>query len=212
MGLLRRLRVALLSRNENFKRFYTEPNFKRPIFCSFDLETTGLDPEEDEVLSIGAVKIVDFKVDFSQTLKLFVRPSKNLPKESILIHGIRESDLRSALSPKEAIEKFLNFARGTILVGYFVRFDIAVVSKYTKKIWGFPLLNPFVDVVELYRQRIRKRYLAHRESGEKSLDDIARELGIETSNRHDALCDSLLTAFVFLTLVKRGADWKKALN
>jgi len=212
MGLLRRLRLALLNRNENFRRFYAEPDLENPVFCSFDVETTGLNPKEDEVLSIGAVKIVDFKVDFSQRFRLLVKPKGELPKESVLIHGIRGSELEEALSPKEALEKFLEFVKGTVLVGYFVQFDVAVLSRYTNEIWGFPLFNPSVDVRDLYRQRIKRRYLAHRESGEKSLDEMAKEFGIEVENRHDAYCDSLLTAFLFLNLIKRGADWRRALN
>ncbi len=212
MGILRRLKLKFLSKNENFRRFYSEPDFENPVFCSFDLETTGLNPKEDEVLSIGAIKIVDYKVDFSQKLKVLVKPEREIPKESILIHGIRESELENALSPKEAIELFLNFAKGTILIGYFVQFDIAVISRYTKNFWGFPLFHPFVEVGNLYRQRIKSRYLSHRESGEKSLDEMAKEFSISIEDRHDAYGDSLLTAFLFLTLVKKGAEWKKALH
>jgi len=212
MGLLRRLRLALLGRNENFRRFYVRPDLENPVFCSFDLETTGLNPEEDEVLSIGAVKIVDFKVDFSQRFRLFVKPEGKVKKESILVHGLGESELERAVSPEEALKKFLDFIKGTVLIGYFVRFDIAVLSRYTDKIWGFPVFNPFIDVRELYHQRIKRRYLAHREVGEKSLDEMAKEFGIEVEKRHDAYCDSLLTAFLFLNLIKRGADWRRALN
>ncbi|GAB6076462.1 3'-5' exonuclease [Desulfurobacterium crinifex] len=215
MGVVREIKKFMYRNNPHFKRFFKEVNLSKPenvVFCSFDLETTGLDFKNDEIISIGAVKIIDFKVDFSTTFYTLVKPGRNLDKENVLIHGIREEELQNAPSIKEVLPDFLDYIRGTVLLGYFVTFDIAMISKYTKKFFGFEILNPYIDLQQLYQLSLRKRYLTSRISEEKSLDEMAKELGIEVEKRHDAMCDCLISAFVFLYFVKTGINWKKAVN
>ena len=99
-----------------------------------------------------------------------------------------------------------------MLIGYFVTFDIAMLSKYTKKLFGFEVLNPFIDIRYLYKQDLKRRYLLNQAQEEKSLDEIAQELGIEVEKRHNALCDCLLSAFIFLHFLKSNTNWKRAIN
>ena len=149
MGVVREIKKFMYRNNSHFKRFFKEVDFTRlrnVVFCSFDLETTGLDVKNDEIVSIGAVKIIDFKVDFSTMFYTLVKPGRNLNKENVLIHGIREEELQNASSIKEVLPDFLDYIRGAVLVGYFVTFDIAMISKYTEKFFGFEILNPYIDL------------------------------------------------------------------
>lgn len=212
MGVLRKLKKFLYRNSESFNRYFEEPDLNNPVFCSFDLETTGLDTERDEIISIGAVKIVDFKLDFSTTFYTLVKPEGRLKSESVLIHGIREEELEGAPPIEKVLPGFLDYIKGTVLVGYFITFDIAVLSRYTKKIFGFEILNPFIDLRVLYKLNLKRRYLLGREQEERSLDEVARGMGIEIENRHNALCDSILSAFVFLYFVKLGVSWRRAIN
>ncbi len=211
MGIVRTLRKAILSRNENYRKFYREPDYKNPVFCSLDLETTGLSIKEDEIVAIGAVKIVNMKVDFSTTFKTFVKPKRGIKKESVLIHGIREEELVNAPTIEEILPILLEYIKGTILIGYFVRFDIGILSRFSKELLGLPILNPFIDIKELYQLNLKRKYLTFKENGEKSLDELAKEAGIPIEERHDALCDCLVTALLFIYLVKSGVNWEKAL-
>ncbi|TCK03408.1 exonuclease domain-containing protein [Phorcysia thermohydrogeniphila] len=212
MGILRRVKKLMYRNNPYFRRFFREVDLEKAVFCSFDLETTGLDVKKDEIISIGAVKVVNFKVDFSTTFYTLLRPQKEPARESVLIHGIREEELSGAPKAEEVLPQFLEYIKGTVLIGYFVAFDIAMLSKYTKRLFGFEVLNPFIDIRHLYKLDLKRRYLLNQVQEEKSLDEIAQELGIEVEKRHNALCDCLLSAFVFLYFLKSDINWKRAIN
>ncbi len=108
---------------------------------ALDTETTGLNPKKDEILTIGAVKIKSNRVLLSQTFEASVKPEKEINKDSIKIHLIRECDLKSAESAEEVILKLLKFIGNRPLVGYYIRFDNKIISKYTKKFIGISLQN-----------------------------------------------------------------------
>ncbi|MCX8059805.1 MAG: exonuclease domain-containing protein [Aquificaceae bacterium] len=97
----------------------------RACFVVFDTETTGLDLSSDEVLSIGAVKIQELRIDLSTSFYVLVRPDKPV-RDSVKIHGITPRELEGAKSKKEACKAFLDYARGCILSGYFLRIDMSL--------------------------------------------------------------------------------------
>ncbi|WP_428740016.1 exonuclease domain-containing protein, partial [Sulfurimonas sp.] len=89
-------------------------------YVVFDTETTGLNPKEDEILSIGAVKIKNKKILTSQTFEVYLKNSKKIDSKSIEIHGIRACDLRNATDSEKAIKEFLNFIGSRPLIGYYL--------------------------------------------------------------------------------------------
>lgn len=102
-------------------------------YVCLDCETTGLNPRKDEILSIAAVHIKKNKIMMRKTLNIFVKPSKKITEESIKIHQIRPVDLQNGKDPNEAILELLEFIGNRPIVGYYIKFDIAMISKYTKK-------------------------------------------------------------------------------
>jgi DNA polymerase-3 subunit epsilon len=108
---------------------------KNEYIC-LDCETSGLNPKKDEILSIGAVHIKDNKILMSKTFNIFLKPSKNIDSESIKIHHIRPVDLENGIEPQNAIFQLLNFIGSRTIVGYYIEFDIAIISKYTQKLIG----------------------------------------------------------------------------
>ena len=130
--------------NKKYEFLFDEP--KPNEYICLDCETTGLSPRKDEILSIGAVHIQDNKVIMRETFNIFVKPSINISAESIKIHHIRPIDLENAVSSKEAIFKLLDFIGSRPIVGYYIKFDIAMISKYTKKFIGIKLPNESIEV------------------------------------------------------------------
>ena len=108
-------------------------------FVCLDCETSGLNPKKDEILSIGAVIIKDNKILMRKTFNIFIKPSKDINPESIKIHHIRLVDLENGLNSKEAIFELLEFIGSRIIVGYYIKFDMAIISKYTKEFIGIKL-------------------------------------------------------------------------
>lgn len=167
-------------------------------YVSLDCETSGLNPKKDEILSIGAVIIKDNKILMRNTFNIFLKPSKKINEESIKIHHIRPIDLENALEPQIAIYQLLDFIGSRPIVGYYIKFDVAIISRYTKKFIGIKLLNQTIEVSSLYydikRKNINYNFVDLR------FDTILKNLNIPVLGKHDALNDALMTAMIFLKL------------
>jgi DNA polymerase III subunit epsilon len=175
--------------------------FDEPLpneYVCLDCETTGLNPKKDEILSIGAVHIKDNKVIMRKTFNIFVKPSKNISAESIKIHRIRPIDLENAVSPKVAILKILDFIGSRPIVGYYIKFDIAMISKYTKKYIGVNLPNESIEVSSMFFRS--KKKTSEYEFIDLKFDTIMKELDIPILGKHDALNDAIMTSMMFLKL------------
>lgn len=167
-------------------------------YVCLDCETTGLNPRKDEILSIGAVLIKENKIIMRKTLNIFVKPSKNVTAESIKIHQIRPVDLENAITPKEAIYELLEFIGSRPIVGYYIKFDMAMLSKYTKQYIGIKIPNRMIEVSSMYF-RTRHRHSEY-EFVDLKFDTIMKELNIPELGKHDALNDAIMTSMIFLKL------------
>jgi DNA polymerase-3 subunit epsilon len=175
--------------------------FDEPIeneYVCLDCETTGLSPKKDEILSIGAVIIKDNKVLMRKTLNIFVKPSIEIDEESIKIHHIRPIDLENGRDPKDAIYELLHFIGNRKIVGYYIKFDIAMISKYTKKYLGVKIPNEGIEVSSMFYKT--KKKTSQYDFIDLKFDTIMEELDIPTLGKHDALNDAIMTSMIFLKL------------
>ena len=207
MNLLKKLKILRYRNNPHFQKFYQEIKEKsldRITFSSIDLETTGLDISKDEIISFGGVKIKNLKISLGDSFYRVVKPSTDIKKESILVHGITPSEIEDAPPIEEILPEFLQFIKGTVIVGYFVTFDIKMLSRYTQKLYGFPILNPYIDLRDFafYAERKRYRQIVHQE--QTSLEELARRYNIPVFHRHNAYYDSLITGLLFIAMVKKN--------
>lgn len=201
--MLRNIRLWYLKRKLKDKKFkFLFHNPPENEYVAFDTETTGLNTKKDHILSIGAVKIVDNKIDLRNRFYCVVKPDAYVNEETIKIHGLRRKDIESGIPIDEAIMKFLYFIEGRPLVGYYVEFDVKMISKYTKELIGIHLPNRQIEVSGLYYDykigKIPQGFVDLR------FESIIRDLNIPTFGKHDALNDSIMTALIFLKL----KNWK----
>jgi DNA polymerase-3 subunit epsilon len=167
-------------------------------YVCLDCETSGLNPQKDEILSIGAVHIKDNKILMRKTFNIFLKPSKNINVESIKIHHIRPVDLENGIDAQEAIYQLLDFIGSRPIIGYYIKFDVAIISRYTKEFIGIKLPNKTIEVSSMYYKTIRKR--SDYQFVDLRFDTILKKLDIPILGKHDALNDALMTAMIFLKL------------
>ena len=182
--------------DERFDFLFDEP-MPNEYVC-LDCETSGLNPKKDEILSIGAVHIKENKILMRKTFNIFLKPSKNINPESIKIHHIRPIDLENGINPQEAIYQLLEFIGSRPIVGYYIKFDVAIISRYTKEFIGIKLPNETIEVSSIY-YKIRKRSTDY-EFIDLRFDTILKNLDIPSLGKHDALNDAIMTAMMFLKL------------
>ncbi|MDE2860617.1 MAG: exonuclease domain-containing protein [Chloroflexota bacterium] len=157
---------------------------------ALDLETTGLMPDSDEIIEVGAVRFQDDRVlDVFHTR---VNPYRPLPQFIQELTGLKQSDVDSA-PPFSAIAPALEeFIGSSPIVGQNVDFDLAFLAKK-----GLTVSAPVYDTREMasiFMPRLREYSLAH----------LVATLGLEHANPHRALDDAEVTARVFHALNTRA--------
>lgn len=173
-------------------------------FVVFDTETTGLRPEAgDRVVSLAGVRVRGGRVRHSERFDTLVDPGREVPEESVRIHGITAEMLVGAPRLETALPAFLEFAGPAVLVGHEASFDLRFLEPEARRL-GLPSLaesRPILDT------RLLSRSL-HGPGESHTLDAVALRLGVTIAGRHSALGDALITAEVLarlLTLIqKRG--------
>jgi len=168
----------------------------------FDCETTGLDPKKDELISIGAVKVKGNKILTSEALHLYIEQKEQISHESIAIHRIRHCDLENAVPLEEAIETFLYYIGSRPLAGYFLEFDVAMINKYIKPMFGITLPNKQEEVSAIYYDK--KIALIPQGNIDLRFDTILEDLDLPKLQAHDALNDAVMTAMIYLKLKHIG--------
>ncbi|MEO8806917.1 MAG: 3'-5' exonuclease, partial [Burkholderiaceae bacterium] len=160
----------------------------------FDTETTGLSPSDgDEIIQIGATRIVNGKLLRHETFEQLVDPQRALAEASIAIHGIRAEMLHGQPTILEVLPVFHTFAAETVLVAHNAAFDMRFLQMKEASI-GLRFDHPVLDTL-LLSAWLHPNQESHR------LEAIAERLGVAVTGRHTALGDAMVTAEVFLKLV-----------
>lgn len=164
-------------------------------FVVFDTETTGLDPARDEIVQLGAVRVLNGRIVTSESFETLVDPGRPIPGTAARVHGITASTVTGAPDPATAVAAFHRFARAETLVAHNAPFDMAFLARHARR-GGFDFDAPVLDTVLLSAALFG-------ESAEHTLDAIAARLGvtIDSVARHTALGDAAATASVLLRMV-----------
>jgi DNA polymerase-3 subunit epsilon len=175
-------------------------------WVSLDCETTGLDTRRDEIIAIGAVRIVGDRVMTSEALSLLVRPSKAVSVDSVRIHRLREQDVAQGLAPEEAVRQLLAFIGSRPLVGYFLEFDVAMVNRVLWPMLGVALPQPKIEISALFHEhkfrQLSRQFHGHAQDRHIDLrfDTVMTELDLPRREAHDALNDAVMAALAFIKL------------
>jgi DNA polymerase III subunit epsilon len=173
-------------------------------FIIFDTETTGLNVEKDQILSIGALAIEGNQIAVAQSFELFIQQDNIVGNEAVDVHGILKKGKKIKIPEREAIEQFLVFCKDSILIGHHVGFDVAMLNKHLQRNYGVKLHNRTLDTGFLARRVafVDENYIMQ-QTEEMSLDHLAKKYNIDTSDRHRALGDAYITGVLFLKLIQR---------
>ncbi len=163
-------------------------------YTVFDTETTGLDPQGgDEIISIGAVRIVNGRMLQDERFDQLINPQRHLPWASVKYHGIRPEMLYDQPTIEQVLPIFCQFANNTVMVGHNVAFDMRMLQ-LKELSTNIRFINPVLDTMLLSA-------VVHPAQNDHSLGAIAERLGIKIVGRHTALGDAIATGRIFLKLI-----------
>lgn len=163
-------------------------------YTVFDTETTGFSPEQgDEIISIGAVRVVNGRLLRHETFERLVDPQRHVPASSAAVHGITTEMVRGQPPLEQVLPLFARFAEDTVLVGHNVGFDMSFFRAREERT-GVRFTQPVLDTLLLDAA-------IHPDHEHHSLEVIAARLGVNVTGRHTALGDALVTGEVFVRLL-----------
>ncbi|ALG68165.1 DNA polymerase III subunit epsilon [Beggiatoa leptomitoformis] len=163
-----------------------------------DTETTGLSPKEGhKIIEIGCIEIVNRRPTKNH-FHCYLNPERDVPEDSIAIHGITAEFLQDKPKFVEIVQDFMHFIRDAELIIHNADFDIGFINhelQALKQNW-----QPLKDYCKVTDTLKMARTLF---PGQKAnLDALCKRYGIDNSHRevHGALLDAELLADVYLAM------------
>jgi len=153
-----------------------------------DTETTGLDTDRDDIVQIGAVRIVDGELRTADSFERLVNPGRAIPSDSTRFHGITDDTVADAAGVGGVLAAFAEFAGNAVLVGHNIAFDLAIMNRVHR------IENPALDTMLLSIGAFPRRR-------DHTLDALAEHFEEPVRDCDNALGDAELTARLFLRLL-----------
>lgn len=171
-------------------------------YIAVDIETTGLRPEEDAIIEIGAVKYVDGEV--VDTYSSFINPGITLPSRIVDLTGITDEMLEDARSIKEVLPEFLEFFDTDLILGHNIKFDFSFLKTAAMRL-GYSFETRGIDTLRLAK-------VIHPELPSRTLEAMCEKYGIIRENKHRAYDDAKAAAELYEGLIKKCIEDKKQLD
>jgi DNA polymerase III subunit epsilon len=196
LAIKRRVHRRLL-RDPAFRFLFDEPPPDEAV--AIDCETTGLDPRQDDIVTVAAVHIRGARILASGRFEAMVKPAAKMKADAIKVHRLREGDVAGGRTMEEVLPELLRFIGSRPLVGYYLEFDLAMINRHARRLIGIELPNRRIEVSGLYYERkygdappgvqVDLRFAA-----------ILADLGLPMLDQHDAFSDALMTAMMYVAL------------
>ncbi len=175
-------------------------------FVVFDLETTGFSPSKNQIIEIGAVKVVNGSI--AQCFSTFVNPKVPIPFEIEQLTSINDDMVLDAPVIDEILPKFMEFCQDAVMVAHNADFDMSFI-KYNCSALGLDCEKTVLDTVALSRVLLPSL-------NRFKLDTVAKALNISLAHHHRAVDDAACTAEIFVKLVEmlrnRGVETMEDLD
>lgn len=173
-------------------------------WLSVDVETTGLDPAKDRLLSIGWVPVDGDEIILGGAGHVVLRDNGDTTVgESATIHGITDDALASGVDPEEAVAQVLAALTGRRLLAHYAKMELGFLDKACRQYFGAGFDVPTDDTMDReYRMMSEKNLQPSREG--LRLWTLLEKYGLPTSKAHHALNDAIAAAEVWLAQTAHG--------
>lgn len=170
-----------------------------PPLTVFDLETTGLEPRKGHrIIEIAGVRIEGGRLLKEEAFAAFVNPERPIPWEARQVNRISDADVAAAQTIDVVLPRFLDFAKGSVLLAHNAAFDAGFLDVEKEYCWGYIDLPEILCTMRL-SQSLYPAEFRH------NLDVLARRFGLAfPEERHRALADTLLAAEALLKMLETG--------
>jgi DNA polymerase III subunit epsilon len=174
---------------------------------ALDMETTGLDPRTDRVLSLGWVPVDGAEVVLGGARRFVVRDEDGVG-QSATVHGLTDDALAKGVALRDAVSALLEDLAGRALLAHFARIETGFVAAACERLWGVAPAFVVVDTFDLERRaraatadgraRAAGGWGGDPEPGALRLWAARERRGLPVYRAHEALTDALACAELYL--------------
>ena len=189
-----------------FHRFRVRrTDWRRTTLWALDLETGGLDPATDPILSVGMVPIRDGAIGLGDGLHTLVRTDEAIGERSLAIHQILPGELEEAPPLDSVLSDVRDRIDRGVMIVHQRGVDVPFLVRHFRTLGQVPPVFVVVDTVELLLRYARRQGLVtmERTAFPTALDEARARFGLPPHRSHEALSDAVATAELFLVLAHR---------
>lgn len=200
------------SQDERLQHFYAEgmvsddtPISTTPL-VAMDFETTGLDPEQDDIVSIGLVPFSLQRIFCREAEEWIVKPILPLAEESVVIHRITHSEVSDAPDLQHILDEVLLALAGKVVVVHYRQIECNFFSQALLRRIGEGIQFPVIDTLELEQRALKARQglvgqLLKQPLGSVRLADCRQRYSLPYYQPHHAMTDAMATAELLLAQI-----------
>lgn len=166
---------------------------------SLDFETTGLDPQQDQILSIGRVDICKGIIHLGSARHQLVRPDGPIPEESAIIHHITDDRANSGEALEDVLPELLHHLSGKVMLVHYDKIEMSFLNAACQRLYDSPFMIPVIDTLKLAERVLMRRNHAI-SPNRLRLFNLRNDFHLPRYKAHNALNDALTTAELFLNL------------
>lgn len=186
------------------KEFYEVPaphpstSFDQLPLLAVDVETTGLKPEQHQIVSIGWVPVTGRVIELGGAGYTVIRGTEGFTVgSSAVIHHLTDDELAVGIGLEEALVQLLDALKGRALLAHFAPMEKNFLSAACQEYFGAPLQLPVVDTFAIERRHMEKMSTYPR-GEDLRLARVRARYGLPQYSNHQALTDALACAELFL--------------
>lgn len=168
-----------------------------------DIETTGLNPQRDHIVSIGWLPVKARHIHIGEARHYLIHSPVSVG-QSATIHGLLDRDLRGAQDIEHVLEELLKQYAGYVFVAHHAYMEKTFLQPAIRKCFGGRAKLVFIDTMAIERHRLQKQGLETTQELLR-LDNCLQRYGLQNTaaNAHDAMDDAYSCALLLLAQTSR---------
>ena len=168
-------------------------DLKASSYVVYDIETTGFSQTYDRIIEIAACKV--YQGGIIENFETFVNPQMPISERITNLTTITDEMVADAPTIEEALPKFMEFCKDSILVAHNAKFDVGFIYANIHRLnLDYPIL-PAIDTLNLFRAGY------HQEVKKFNLKVLAKYFKVKQEQHHRAIDDTRVTALCFIGML-----------
>lgn len=169
---------------------------------STDFETTGFDPKQDKLLSIGAVAIEGKEVILQRSFEQVISVDTQLDPKNVCVHQITDSEAARGAAIEMALDRLFLALKGKVMLVHYHPMERSFLRLACQSLYKVKLEVPMIDTLTMAIKWFKAKHVSY-QAEDLTLANLRLRFGLPSHFAHNALADAIATAELYLVLVSQ---------